>query len=249
MKSTNSQPLMIALAIVFTVALALTVAMICLSSLQSEAPQGKDEQSRLPLSSSPFPSLSTPETVVSGVLLPPAESETEMLGNGLVFERIELGVCRLIDVGTCEDAFVVIPEYAPNGDRVIAIGEKALLGCERVTAVQIPSTVKQIGALAFANCPNLIYISVSEKNPAYRDVDGVLYTADGSTLILYPPMRGGSSIFLPSTVTRISDMAFYRCAYLSSIRYGGSAEQWEQIVIGIKNYSLIAASVVFSAKP
>ena len=43
MKSTNSQPLMIALAIVFTVALALTVAMICLSSLQSEVPQGKGE--------------------------------------------------------------------------------------------------------------------------------------------------------------------------------------------------------------
>ena len=247
MKSTNSQPLMIALAIVFTVALALTVAMICLSSLQTE-PQGKGEPTRPHLTTSPSPTLSAPETVVSGVLLPPAESETEMLGNGLVFERIELGVCRLIDVGTCEDAFVVIPEYAPNGDRVIAIGEKALLGCESVTAVQIPSTVKQIGALAFADCPNLIYISVSEKNPAYRDVDGVLYTADGSTLILYPPMRGGSSVFLPTTVTRISDMAFYRCSYLSSIRYGGSAEQWEQIVIGIKNYSLIAASVVFSAK-
>ncbi len=248
MKSTNSQPLMIALAIVFTIALALTVAMICISSMQATEPDENDPQSKPSQSTFPTPSLPVPETVVTGVLLPPEETEPQKIGNGLVFERIELGVCRLIDIGTCEDAFVVIPEYAPNGDRVIAVGEKALLGCESVTAVQIPAGVKQIGALAFADCPNLIYISVNEKNAAYRDIDGVLYTADGSTLLLYPPMHGGSSVFLPTTVTRISDMAFYRCSYLTSIRYGGTAEQWETISIGTKNYSLIAASVTFSAK-
>ncbi len=236
---TQSQALMIALAIVFTVALALTVALICLNSAQKEL---SGEVPTLP-PTDPDTALPTLPTAAVTESLPTAE-----LGNGLFFRSIGNGCCTLESIGTCRDAFVVIPEYSPAGERVTSVSDKALMGCETVTAIQIPDTVWSIGELAFADCPNLIYISVSESNSAYCDREGVLYTADGRTLLLYPPLHAGNSLYLSPEVTAIAEMAFYRCAYLTGIRYGGTAEQWERIAIGAKNYSLTAASVVYAVK-
>lgn len=241
MKS-QSQAMMIALAIVFAVALALTVAMICNSSMQ-----GREQETPEPFSFpiSPEPSTSSPPPTAIVTVQPEPETTADP-GNGLLFQPSGRGTCTLVGLGACREAFVVIPEYSPSGDLVTAIANQALMGCETVTAIQIPSSVTQIGYLAFANCPNLIYISVSEKNTAYCDRDGVLYTSDGRTLLLYPPLHAGSSLYIPASVTNIADMAFYQCVYLTSIRYAGSAGQWENISIGSKNYSLIAASIIFA---
>ena len=146
------------------------------------------------------------------------------------------------------DPFVIIPDQSPLGDTVTAIATRALMGCEFITAIQIPETVEWIGELAFANCPNLLYVAVSKYNPCFKDVDGVLYTAEEDRLLLYPPMHTGNTFYLPATVSEIADMAFYQCAYLSTVRYEGTAEQWHMIQIGAKNYSLTAASVIFSVR-
>ena len=139
----------------------------------------------------------------------------------------------------------MIPEYAPNGERVVAVAAMALYQCTTVTMLQLPASVVDIGGLAFADCPNLVYVSVSAGNPNYRDVDGVLYTADESTLILYPAKRTGSVMRIRAVTTKIEDMAFYSCVYLTRVSYSGTAEQWEAIRIGVKNYSLSAASKSF----
>ena len=128
---------------------------------------------------------------------------------------------------------------------MVEICERAFYGCATVTAVQIPASVIQIGSLAFGDCPNLIYISVNPQNRHYRDEDGILYTANLQRLILYPPMRAGASMTLRGVTTAIDEMAFYRCAYLSHVAYLGSAQDWEAIEIGSKNYSLTAASKTF----
>lgn len=242
MRSQN-QVMMVALAIVFSIALALTVAMICLSAMQNDESPSDESRTLLPTpgTSNEFSGGTT--TAQTELITPPADTD-----DGLLYRSNGNGTCSLIGIGSCRDAFVVIPSYAPSGDLVTTIAPQALMGCQTVTAIQIPETVTEIGSLAFAACPNLIYISVSDRNPFYCDMEGVLYSADGKTLILYPPLRAGSSLFLPASVTRIEDMAFYQCIYLTSIRYGGSASQWEMISIGSKNYSLTAASVVYSAK-
>ena len=239
MKS-QSQLLMIALAVVFAVALCLTIALICIgaSGKKEQEPQ-TTERTRyyIPGTSTSFPE--PPEEITTTL-------EIDVRG-GMVFRTNGNGTCALESIGDCRETFAVIPDRSPSGDRVTGISTRAFYGCETVAAIQIPAGVTDIGELAFAACPNLVYISVSESNPRYCDVEGVLYSADGSELILYPARHAGESVTVPATVRRIADMAFYQCAYLAEIRFTGSPAQWEDIRIGSKNYSLTAASVAFYA--
>ena len=240
-----TQTLLMILAIVFAVALALTIAMISLfyTKVESEDIRDREEESRwtVPELTVSTPSLletTTPEETT-------AVEEVTMPSNTLAFASAGDGTCTLVGIGSCTDSCVVIPSYSPAGDRVTTIAARALYGQKQINAIQIPPTVEHIGALAFANCPNLVYISVSDQNEDYCDIDGILYTSDGRELLLYPPMRAGASVTISLVTTEIAEMAFYNCAYLAHVYYTGLPEAWERITIGAKNYSLIAASKTF----
>ena len=238
------QAILVALAISFAIALAVTVALICIDSVAKDG-ERTEEITYPPEWTYPYLSNEPIETQLLPAATEPI-TEEESIGIGLCFQSNRDGTCTLVDVGSCEDAFVVIPEYSPANDRVTAIAAGALRGCESIAALQIPKTVCYIGDLAFADCPNLLYVSVHRDNPAYADLDGVLYTKDLSVLVLYPAMHAGSSVYLSAGVTAIGSMAFYNCAYLTTVRYGGTAEEWHRIFIGSGNYSLTAASVIYS---
>ncbi|MBQ8432303.1 MAG: leucine-rich repeat protein [Clostridia bacterium] len=249
MKS-QAQILLFSLAVTFAFALALTVALLCLSYLRegnaSRPAVSTTAEEDLPIY---HPSEEGTTTAAPPVTTAPPAPQTQppKVGNGLVFDSNGNGTCVLTGLGDCNDACVVIPEYAPNGDRVTEIADRVFFEATSVTAVQIPAGVERIGSLAFAACKNLVYLSVDANNPYYCDVDGVLYSADKQTLLQYPPMRAGSTATILRSVTEIKEMAFYDCTYLRSILYAGSAEEWEQIRIGSKNYSLTAASKTFGA--
>ncbi len=238
-----TQTYLIILAIVFAIALALTIAMISLSYMRVESedtrPPVTDTARPLPQSTTLWlPEVTTPEVTT-------APEEITMPSNSLSFASAGDGTCTVVGIGSCTDACVVIPAYSPAGDKVTTVAARALYGQKQINAIQIPATVEHIGALAFANCPNLVYISVSDQNEEYCDIDGILYTSDGRELLLYPPMRAGASVTISLVTTEIAEMAFYNCAYLSHVYYTGTPEQWERISIGGKNYSLIAAAKTF----
>ena len=274
MKSSMSQILLVILAIVFVAALTVTILLICLSYL-SDTPSPSPEETKAPVHTTReedrFGTLATDppeqttattpgettanspkETAARPTDTEEPDEEVETVpplpkGNGLSFASNGNGTCTLVGIGECTDVCIVIPEKSPAGDRVTSIAPRALYACGFVTAIQIPASVTSIGELAFADCENLVYVSVHVKNPYYCDVDGVLYTADLDTLLIYPAMHSGSSISIGSATHRISEMAFYHCAYLSHVYYSGSADQWEQIAIEGKNYSLNAASKTFDS--
>ena len=218
----------LALAILFAMAFSLTVALAFISSARAsviDTTESTQTESTQATTEKPAP---TPALLL------------EFTSNGN-------GTCTLSSVGYCTDASISIPAYSPEGDRVTSIAPRAFYGCPTVTAVYIPETVAFIGNLAFADCKSLSFISVSPQNLAYRAVDGVLYSADLSVLILYPPKRTGISYLLHRETTAIREMAFYDCTYLQEIRYTGSAAQWEQISVGSKNYALLGLSKQFGA--
>ena len=60
----------------------------------------------------------------------------------------------------CYNGDVVIPETAPNGYTVTGIGDQCFNGCDGLTSVKLPQTLKTIGELAFQLCTNLKNINI-----------------------------------------------------------------------------------------
>ncbi|MDR3215994.1 MAG: leucine-rich repeat protein [Clostridiaceae bacterium] len=73
--------------------------------------------------------------------------------------------------------------------------------------ILIPAGVKTIGGWAFY-CDGLTDIKVAVGNTTYKDIDGVLFSADGKTLIEYPTGRSGGYT-IPDGVESIGEFAFY----------------------------------------
>lgn len=100
---------------------------------------------------------------------------------------------------------------------VTAIAKQALYGCKKVTAVTIPASVVAIGADAFGDCTAMSRIDVNGSNPAYCDVDGVLFSKDMTTLVRVPNQYGKSAFVVPDSVTTIGSRAFFGNAALQTV--------------------------------
>ncbi|MCL2023675.1 MAG: leucine-rich repeat protein [Oscillospiraceae bacterium] len=87
-----------------------------------------------------------------------------------------------------------------------------IIGCFAFTntalsSVKIPADVL-IDIGAFSQIVNLKSITVSNKDPNYISLDGILYTKNKKRLIQYPVGKKDTSFKLPSSVTEIDDFAF-----------------------------------------
>jgi len=102
-------------------------------------------------------------------------------------------------------------------DSVTSIGEDAFFGCESLTSVTIPDSVTSIGGGPFAACDQLTEIRVSAGNTHFKSVDGILFTADGKTLIQFPKGKDLTEYTIPNSVTSIGVSAFSSCYRLTSV--------------------------------
>lgn len=105
---------------------------------------------------------------------------------------------------------------------VTRIGDEAFNGCYDLVSIKIPSSIASIGDEAFRNCNSLKQIEVDADNQVYASVDGILYTKDVSTLMLYPTKKEDENFTIPETVINVSNGAFSQCSYLKSIIIGKS---------------------------
>jgi|GEM_PF-2023543 len=105
------------------------------------------------------------------------------------------------------------------GNNVKKIGDMAFQYCNSLEKITIPASVTEInpvrangtGALSFTLMGGLKEFDVDDANPAYEDIDGVLFNKDGTELINYPEGRKDTSYALPDSVERIREAAF-KCA-------------------------------------
>lgn len=79
--------------------------------------------------------------------------------------------------------------------------------CHELTEIVIPETVSSIGDYCFTN-GGLADVAVEAGNPFFAVKDGVLYTADFSTIVLYPEKRAESTLVVPNTVTSVKRNTF-----------------------------------------
>jgi len=162
---------------------------------------------------------------------------------------VTLSICQNNKSGTA-----VIPDSVTiEGENyaVTAIQDWAFYECN-VSSVSIPAGIKSIGVYAFGDCPSLAFFEVSEENPSFSTIDGVLYSKDKNTLLSYPSAKGTSytipdgvttvgrgafgydslitSVTIPESVTTLTKGAFYSCIKLASVNIPSGVKAIEQSV-------------------
>lgn len=135
---------------------------------------------------------------------------------------------------------IVIPdEYA--GKPVTEIEDFSMVNLENVTKITIGKNVETIGPWAMENNKRLTAIEVSEENPFFCDIDGVLYSKDMKTLLFYPMARNSVeatdkdgnkiksiSYEIPEGVETVRTKAFYKCSDLRSIKLPSTVKVIEE---------------------
>ena len=107
-------------------------------------------------------------------------------------------------------------EYAvPDG--VETLGEYSFTDSLKLTTVALPASLTNVANFAFPLCSSLSRLTVSPDNPRFRSVDGIVFSADGKTLYLYPPGRDEAEYVVPDGVETIADYAFAHCYALTNI--------------------------------
>ena len=102
-------------------------------------------------------------------------------------------------------------------DGVTSFGNDAFSACTSLAEITIPATLTTLGDCPFYGCTSLADINVDNNNPAYKSVDGNLYTKDGKTLIQYAIAKTDTQFTIPDGVEVIAGLAFYGCTAIEQI--------------------------------
>ena len=127
-------------------------------------------------------------------------------------------------------------EEVDIGNAVTSIGYHALYNGTSIRRVTIPSSVTSIESQTFVSCSGLEEISVSDDNPNYASVNGMLLSKDGTMLVqgvngtitipngvkdiwnfAFYNLRGLTSVAIPDSVTRIRAAVFSGCTGLTGV--------------------------------
>ena len=108
----------------------------------------------------------------------------------------------------------------PNG--IEHLDDELFYNAYNLEKVTIPQSVKRIVATMFpgskwGNTSVLKEINVSGDNPAYKSVDGVVYSKDMTKLVVFPAGSPISILKVPETVIEIGKDAFQGCKNLNEV--------------------------------
>ncbi|MEG2085563.1 MAG: leucine-rich repeat domain-containing protein, partial [Clostridia bacterium] len=124
---------------------------------------------------------------------------------------------EVVNMDISSNSMLELPAQVEGKD-VLKINR--LSNCENIKWVDVPETVIEISDNAFSQMPNLTYIQISEKNKAYRSLDGVLFDYQMKNLIKVPPryyfVSGVYSV--PLEVVTICERAFFKCESIIELR-------------------------------
>ena len=104
------------------------------------------------------------------------------------YKALDDGTYELVKYSNPGEVTALTVDFA-DGDKSkpITVLHEYFLNCdEKLLTVNIGKDVREIDGKSFYSCWNLQNIHVDAENPAYCDVDGVLFTKDLKTVICYP---------------------------------------------------------------
>ena len=113
-----------------------------------------------------------------------------------------------------------------------------------IKSININGAVTAFGTNAFEDCTALTKITAADDNASFKSVDGVIYSKDGKTLVVYPVSKTGTSYDISADVTSIDGGAFSGNANITAVNYSGNKTQWNKVVGG-RDIGLPAAVKVY----
>ncbi len=153
---------------------------------------------------------------ISKVIIPASVTK---IGNGAFADCINL-------------TSVVFETSASGKDKDLTISAKAFAGCTKLEKIVLPARLTEINLTkyavngtnvvvdgaseAFAGCTSLVEINVAASSKTYKSVDGILYSADGKTLLYCPATRSGE-VVIPTNVQNIAPGAFVGCSNITEV--------------------------------
>ena len=131
-------------------------------------------------------------------------------------------VCKQIGAGAFSGCSLLVNMKLP--DSVAAIGEGAFLNCNELVSLRLPASLSSFDP-AMLGCKKLTDLTVSENNPNFSSVDGVLFSKDKTTLVYYLPTRENAEYAVPDGTKEIADKAFSENVSLTKVTLPASLER------------------------
>jgi len=98
------------------------------------------------------------------------------------------------------------------------IGDAAFLYDEKLTSLSLPASLTNIGEDVFNGLDAMEAVNVAPGCPILSSDNGVLFNADKTSLLLYPAMKTAESYTLPDCTTEIGLSAFYGQKYMKAVK-------------------------------
>ena len=97
--------------------------------------------------------------------------------------------------------------------------------CTSLKSIYIPASVVDIGERAFVGCSSLEKIEISPDNISYMDIDGNMYSKDGSVFIQYALANKNTVLTIPEGVKKILDQACWDAQGLTRVEIPHSVHE------------------------
>lgn len=154
-------------------------------------------------------------------------------------------------------------ELLGGGAATTKFGNYVFKGCVSLAEIRLSETVDDISLSMFNGCENLKDVIVAEANAAYKSVNGVLYTKDGSTIVYCAgkntTLKDASTgaFVLPSEVTMIGEHAFAGHKGLTKIEIAAqiteiganafeNCSNLEELTFAARNTDLVIGNYAFA---
>lgn len=162
------------------------------------------------------------------------------ISNKLAYSNINESSCMVTGIGSCTDVNIVIPEEY-NGRKVTKINANAFKNNTNIESITISKNIEVLGKSSFSGCTNLkkiiIYSEnlgsieeenflqcnkleeyvVNKKNNAYKSIQGILFSKDGTKLIRYPQGKKDEEYIVPDSVTEIYTRGIDQNQYMKKL--------------------------------
>ena len=109
--------------------------------------------------------------------------------------------------------------------KATALPDSFFFGCSSLADITLPAAVSSLGSDCFGDTA-LESFKVDPRNTFFKAVDGILYTADGTGIVMVPAAKNIGDFVVPNTITSINDKLFEDNQTITSLTFEGGRTEY-----------------------